>query len=73
MSKFCLKHINQGYRDVWDTYDINDKQRYIDYLEERHKARMSNHELEVENVRDCQAEIKTMKEIEGSLWKSNDF
>ncbi len=64
MSKFCLKHINQGYRDVWDTYDINDKQRYIDYLEERHKARMSNQELEVENVRDCQPEVKTMKEVE---------
>ena len=64
MSRYCLKHIDQKYKDVWDSFDINDKQRFLDNLEERHNARMSLRNLEVKTEQDSCPEIKTMQEVE---------
>lgn len=63
MSRYCLKYIDQKYKDVWDTYDINDNQRFLDNLEERHNARMSLRNLEVKTEQDYHPEIKTMQEV----------
>jgi hypothetical protein len=63
MRGYCLKYIDPKYKDVWDTFDINDKQRFLDYLEERHNARMLNYNPEVKKEHD-DSEIKTMREVE---------
>jgi hypothetical protein len=64
MRTYCLKYIDQEYKDVWDSYDINDKQRFLDYLEERHKARISNYKPEVKTTSDDCFEVKSMREVE---------
>lgn len=46
MAEHCLKSIASEYTTVWDTYGLDDKQRFIDYLEERHHERMSKMALE---------------------------
>lgn len=43
--------------------DINNKQQFLDYLEERHNARMLNYNPEVNKEHD-DSEIKTMREVE---------
>ena len=63
MSKYCLKHINQEYRNVWDSYDINDKQRYLEFLEKRHNVRMSEYKPEVKTEQDYYPEVKTMRDV----------
>ena len=64
MIKYCLKHINQEYRTVWDSFDINDKQRFLKYLEKRHNARITSYKPEVNTEEGHYTEVKTMKDVE---------
>lgn len=64
MSKCCLKHINQEYKTIWDSFDISDKQRYINYLEKRHNTRIMNCKPEVKTEDRHNTEVKTMKDVE---------
>ena len=32
----CFKCIDKEYTRVWDTFDINDQQQFLDYMKERH-------------------------------------
>ena len=34
---FCYEQINPEYTRVWDSYDGNNQQQFLDYLEKRHK------------------------------------
>jgi hypothetical protein len=64
MRTYCLKYINKGYKDVWDSYDINDKQQFINNFEEKHKARILNYKPKANTMSDNSLEVKTMKEVE---------
>ena len=33
----CMKYIPQEYKDVWDTFDNNNQQQFLEYLKERNK------------------------------------
>ena len=33
----CYEHIDKEYTIVWDTFDINDQQQFLDYMKERHR------------------------------------
>jgi hypothetical protein len=33
----CYECIDKEYTSVWDTFDINDQQQFLNYMEERHK------------------------------------
>lgn len=35
--RHCYEHIDPQYTKIWDTYDCNNQQLFLDYLEERHK------------------------------------
>lgn len=62
---FCYKYIDKEYTCVWDSFDINDQQKFLDYMEERHKL----HVLE-ESVK--KNELSTANEITG-LKKAEDL
>lgn len=36
----CYDYIDKEYTNVWDTFDINDQQQFLDYMKERHKAHL---------------------------------
>lgn len=63
MRAYCLKYIEQDYKNVWDSFDIKDKQLFVDYFEERHNDRISNYKPEVKIVRHDNIEVKTIKEV----------
>ena len=63
MRAYCLKYIEQDYKNVWDSFDIKDKQLFVDYFEERHNDRISNYKPEVKIVRHDNVEVKTIKEV----------
>ena len=44
----CYECIDKEYTSVWDTFDINDQQQFLDYMEERHKQHVLE-ESEKEN------------------------
>ena len=33
----CYERIDKEYTRVWDTFDINDQQQFLDYMKERHR------------------------------------
>ena len=37
----CYGYIDKEYTSVWDTFDMNDQQQFLDYMEERHKKHLS--------------------------------
>lgn len=37
LSNHCMKYIPQEYKDVWDTFDNNNQQQFLEYLKERNK------------------------------------
>lgn len=37
----CYEYIDKEYTNVWDAFDINDQQQFLDYMEKRHKKHLS--------------------------------
>ena len=46
--KHCYEYIDKEYTSIWDTFDINDQQQFLDYLEEKHKDHTKLEESEIE-------------------------
>ena len=42
LSNHCMKYIPQEYKDVWDTFDNNNQQMFLEYLKERNKKHLQN-------------------------------
>lgn len=42
LSNHCMKYIPQEYKDVWDTFDNNNQQQFLNYLKERNKIHLQN-------------------------------
>ena len=42
LSNHCMKYIPQEYIDVWDTFDDNNQQQFLDYLKERNKLHIQS-------------------------------
>lgn len=55
MKIYCLENIAQEYRDVWDSFDITDQQKFLDYLKERHLGHLSKYQ---------QRELSKQKQLE---------
>lgn len=43
---FCYEQINPEYTRIWDTFDCNNQQQFLDFLEERHKKYIIQEETE---------------------------
>ena len=41
----CYECIDKEYTSVWDTFDINDQQQFLDYMKERHKQHILEESL----------------------------
>lgn len=46
---FCYEQIDPKYTRVWDTFDCDNQQQFLDYLEKRHEERKRQEEMENEN------------------------
>ena len=63
ITSYCLNYIDQEYKNIWDSFDINDRKRYLDSFEERHNKRVQNYKTGIKPVSDNNIEVKTMEEV----------
>ena len=45
----CFEFIDKEYTRVWDTFDINDQQQFLDYMKERHNLHTVEKSVNKEN------------------------
>lgn len=46
----CYGHIDKKYTRIWDTFDINNQQQFLDYLEKSHKEHIIQEETEAKET-----------------------
>lgn len=60
----CYECIDKEYTSVWDTFDINDQQQFLDYMKDRHSLHVVEESVDKDKP--------SMKENSGSNMLEND-
>lgn len=72
LGEYTMKYLAQEYKEIWETYDLDDQQQYIDYLDERHKQRVQ--ELKsVESLNEAKEDINSEITDIGDLYLFNNL